>query len=1227
MIERLKLLSDLQSLLRRLEADLRERHDEMPEIAAALEAEYAEAKQQERTAQSYGDWLSDYATQVAAAWVLSCVFARFLEDNSLVEPPRIAGPGERLRRARDEHELYFRRLPSETDRHYLLHVFNELAELPGGKEVFGEHNLVHELPAWLSGDAAGELLKFFQKIDANTGHLVHDFTDDAWDTRFVGDLYQDLSEAARKKHALMQTPEFVEEFILDRTLDRAIEEFGLEGFKMIDPACGSGHFLLGSFHRLLERWRREEPGTKVSELAQRALDSVHGVDVNPYAVAIARFRLLLAAMQACGVKRLDDAPQFHFNLAVGDSLRHGTPGGEQLGFGFTDPYEHHYRSEQGAELKRILRPCAYHAVVANPPYITPKDRAANRAYRESWTACHMKYSLSVPFMQRIFHLAISPSPRGGEGRGEGAGGFTGQITSNSFMKREFGKKLIESFLPKVDLTHVIDTSGAYIPGHGTPTVILLGRNRLPVANTVRAAMGIRGEPSTPDDPAQGLVWSAIVAQVDQPGSESDFVSVSDSERERFHSHPWSIGGGGAAELKEDLEQGATETLSVLSDSIGITSFTLEDDIYLLPNSAARRWRLGSADFREMVVGDAVRDWTQAKCDVAVFPYDDKFQPIEPNAEHASLQYLFMARTCLANNKMFGGRTKVETGLKWYEYGRLTSAKLRTPLSIVFAFVATHNHFVLDRGGKVFNRSAPVIKLPPEATEGDHLALLGLLNSSVGCFWCQQTMHNKGGPGGASSKDEKWHDFFEFAGTRLLEFPVPDVRPTEASRRLNTLARELSSHEPAAVIASSVDNDAQAACEGARSAWRSTRKSMIAMQEELDWRCYHLYGLIDEELYIESPPPIELGQRAFEIDLARRMAAGDVQTKWFDWLGITTCCEIPTHWPDEYRQIIERRIQLIGADRNIRLVEQTNTKRRWEVEPWKAQLERALREWLLGRLEGYFDFDGRMNDQRRPTAKIDPAITSTAKLADVAGRDEQFMQVAELYRGDPAFDVHKLVAELVEAEQVPLLPVLRYKPAGLRKRKEWEETWELQRQEDAIDARTKLPADDPQHLSELEAADLKKREVGDIAVPPKYKSSEFAKSSYWKLRGKLDVPKERWVSLPHCEGEDGALPIAWAGYDHLQLATAIGQYFQHIKDVVGGAGDPRLEPLLAAIAELIPWLKQWHNQPSAEFGGVRMGDYFEGFVQDEARQLGKTPGQIQAWQPPEKPSRQRKKAGT
>ena len=59
------------------------------------------------------------------------------------------------------------------------------------------------------------------------------------------------------------------------------------------------------------------------------------------------------------------------------------------------------------------------------------------------------------------------------------------------------------------------------------------------------------------------------------------------------------------------------------------------------------------------------------------------------------------------------------------------------------------------------------------------------------------------------------------------------------------------------------------------------------------------------------------------------------------------------------------------------------------------------------------------------------------------------------------------------------------------------------------------------------------------------------------------------------------------------------------------------PLLAGILELVPWLKQWHNEVDPEFG-YRMGDYFEGFVQGEGRELGKTVEEIRKWTPPEKP---------
>lgn len=162
-----------------------------------------------------------------------------------------------------------------------------------------QHNPVFRIG--LSGDGAMLLLEFWQRVDPDTGLLIHDFCDPESATRFLGDLYQDLSESARKRYALLQTPVFVEEFILDRTFAPAIDEFGYREVRLIDPTCGSGHFLLGAFQRLFDLWARNEPARNLGDLVQKALDGVYGVDLNPYAVATARFRLLIAALKACGV--------------------------------------------------------------------------------------------------------------------------------------------------------------------------------------------------------------------------------------------------------------------------------------------------------------------------------------------------------------------------------------------------------------------------------------------------------------------------------------------------------------------------------------------------------------------------------------------------------------------------------------------------------------------------------------------------------------------------------------------------------------------------------------------------------------------------------------------------------------------------------------------------------------------------------------------------------------
>ncbi len=1265
MINASRLLADLTKLLKRLEADLLQRIEELPELKTSLEAEWKAATAADRCAEPFETWVDQVITQSGVHWLLSCVFLRFMEDNQLVERPWLGGTPDsgRLALARDRHHAYFQARPLESDCEYLLAAFREAGHLPGLHTFFDEaHNPVFRLG--ISGDAAMALLKFWWEVNADTGALQHDFTDSTWNTRFLGDLYQDLSEATRKRYALLQTPEFVEEFILDRTLTPALREFGYREVRLIDPTCGSGHFLLGAFHRLLAEWQRHEPARNPVDLAQKALDAVAGVDLNPFAVAIARFRLLVAALQASGVQRLANAHDFQISVAIGDSLLHGTRFGLTQSQDLFDAAQTHadtglahaYASEDLAQVQRILGR-QYHAVVGNPPYIVVKDAALNAAYRQKYASCHRQYSLGAPFTERFFELAVT-------GAAGYSAGFVGLITTNSFMKREFGSKLIEQVLPRLDLTHVIDTSGASIPDHGTPTVILLGRHRAPVDAGVRTVMGIKGEPGTPADPAQGLVWSAIVGQIDRAGSESEFVSVVDTPRATFARHPWSIGGGGAADVKEHLEANSTP-LSSLTNDLGFVCITKADDVFVLPHAAAIRKGCEPSALKPFAIGEEVRDWAVSGESICLFPYTNEVELLSPEHLQGSLRFIWRCRTALWDRKAFGGATYRDIDKAWYSYGQIPVERFKTKTAITFAEVATHNHFVLDRSGKVFKQTAPVIKLPAGSSEDEHLGLLGLLNSSVACFWLQQVCHNKGGPGGGSSKDEKWHDFYAFNSTKVAEFPLCSERPLAIAGQLDTLAQQLASVQPTALLASDLiatsaysesassyfdpQNPAtattlpsRASLDAARAQAEQLRGQMIAWQEELDWECYGLYSCLrfPDKRYSpflsKNPPAIALGQRAFEIVMARRMAAGSLQTKWFEWLHIQPVTEIPAHWPADYREVVQRRIAAIESDRSIGLMESAGCKRRWETTPWETLEQAALRDALLARLEA---------PTLWPASADQPAqLTSTARLADAVARDAAFMHLAALYAGHTDFDLPQLVAELVASEAVPALPTQRYTDTGLRKRQQWQATWALQRREDAIDAEMdqaeqvrrqelmdivtqqaaeqgKQPDADAlawvQETLSKEFVPLRKerkaQEVGAIPVPPKYQSKDFLKTDVWRLRGGLDVPKERWVSYPGCErGADGSLVIAWAGWNHLQQATAIAGYFIDMKDSEGWE-PARLQLLLTSLLELVPWLEQWHNDLDPVFG-ERMGDYYRSFVTEEARALGFTLDDLREWTP-------------
>lgn len=1184
MIQSAALLKELKAQLKLVQADLRARADDQSDRwGARLQEEYAEARKRERTGHSWVVWRDNEVDQAAVAWVIATTFVRFCEDNDLLSGARIdgqqvpvgwiAGPGDRTARAEENLTAYFRENPTHNRREWLRQAFRVLAAQPAGKALVDEkHN-----PVWIadiSAERASNLIDFWRATDAS-GELVHDFSDTSLDTRFLGDLYQDLSDHARKTYALLQTPVFVEEFILDQTLTPALAEFGLDGIKLIDPTCGSGHFLLGAFERLVDQWQTEAPVLDAKERVRRAMDSIHGVDLNPFAVAIARFRLTVAGLLAMGERSLVGVPNLGFHLAIGDSLL-GELGGAPLTLEFEsdEAATYFYDGEDLKEYTGILRPGQYHVVVGNPPYITVKDKALSEIYRRSYATCYRQYALSVPFMELFFRLAV----KGEQGQ---PAGYVGQITSNSFMKREFGKRLIEDLFGgrnltlwlenPVDLTMVIDSSGAWMPGHnfdGTPTVILIGRRRRPVSDQVRVIGGVKDDPGKPVDPSKGFVWTEIVSHFEEPGFIGSFVSVENIDRAVLSTHPWSLSGGGSTGVFDAIVAGDVKSLrTFLAEPVGGSIRAGADEAFMRPRVQASEVKV-AAYSRPFVVGVSVRDYVNHGMERILFPYEEDLSPTD-----ALDVNLWPWRTVLARRATFQG-VMVDAGLRWTEYMQFTRWASSAPIAITFAEVATHNHFVLTRGGSVFKQTAPVIKLAETASEDDYLSMLGVLGSSTICFWLKQVSQKKGG-----DADISWLRTYQFNGTKVGEVPVPTELPLELGRTLDGLGRQLAVVSPRAVIDSST-GDVEDRLADAAAEWRHIRARMVFAQEELDWRAYQLYGLLGEDVTYRraDQESLLLGQRAFEIALARPGVAGEEETAWFSRHASTPISEIPNEWPDEYRDLVQRRLALIESDPSIRVLEKPEFKRRWAVVPWEEQLGEALEAAIFDRLEA----PDLWRDGQGPVAR------SVAELADEFRNDESLLELVTALTADAEADLAKVLASLIAGAAMPYLAAHRYTQSGVEKFHTWQNVWHLQRCED------------------------KGRKV-DIPKPPKYSKLDFRKSEYWKARGKLDVPKERFILYPSLGREsDTTVVLGWAGWDHKEQSLALAREFP-VQEALG-AGDDLLTQMVAGLVELEPWVHQWHSEMDTSFG-VSPAEAISGVIDQQLGRLEATREEVTAWVPP------------
>lgn len=227
---------------------------------------------------------------VLDALLCRLVFACYLFDRKVIEADYLRGLG--IKDATHLRDVLAIR-PRDEANAALYRLFGRLADDFNG-DLFSD-DLASE--ADLVSDKHIEVLDdFFHGTAVRTGQRAfwpYDFGYIPIET--ISAIYERFLKASDDQVGAFYTPRFLAEIVLDTALERMPT---LLGKRFLDPACGSGIFLVGLFNRIAEEWKQANPAarndTKARELMRLLRESLFGVDVNETACRITAFSLYLA---------------------------------------------------------------------------------------------------------------------------------------------------------------------------------------------------------------------------------------------------------------------------------------------------------------------------------------------------------------------------------------------------------------------------------------------------------------------------------------------------------------------------------------------------------------------------------------------------------------------------------------------------------------------------------------------------------------------------------------------------------------------------------------------------------------------------------------------------------------------------------------------------------------------------------------------------------------------
>jgi type I restriction-modification system DNA methylase subunit len=319
----------------------------------------------------------------------------------------------------DDNRLYI-------DEYLIANILNGLYDIPGGIASYD----FSVIDADVLGRVYEQYLGYVSKHVAERAKQAQA----RLDLGFAIDTDYKLVEKKqhRKEQGIYYTPKFVTDYIVKETVGRFLQEHSYNenlNIKILDPACGSGSFLIRAYDELLNYHAdvRSKSATEMDSFDRMPIltGNIFGVDLDQQAVEIARLNLLLR-----GLAKRDHLPPLTDNIKRGNSLISGTDEELKGYFGKNWRDKHPFNWEY--EFKDIMANGGFDVVIGNPPYVRvdslPTD---DKTYwKGSFSTAIGKYDLYYLFFELASKL-VKPN------------GIFAFITPNRFCTNSTGEKLRE----------------------------------------------------------------------------------------------------------------------------------------------------------------------------------------------------------------------------------------------------------------------------------------------------------------------------------------------------------------------------------------------------------------------------------------------------------------------------------------------------------------------------------------------------------------------------------------------------------------------------------------------------------------------------------------------------------------------------------------------------------------------------------------------------------------